>query len=65
MAYVERHRLYDAALSIWKETERYHVRRFTSAFSSVSHSAFQSVLNIYGDWLFERHDFKQAALGNN
>jgi hypothetical protein len=27
-------------------------------------SNLQSVLDIYGDWLFERRDFKEAALGN-
>ncbi|KAJ3555021.1 hypothetical protein NM688_g2799 [Phlebia brevispora] len=44
MAYVEKHQLYDNALSIWKDTERY-----------------DAVLNVYGDWLFERRQFKDAG----
>ncbi|EPQ55375.1 IkappaB kinase complex, IKAP component [Gloeophyllum trabeum ATCC 11539] len=45
MEYVERHRLYELALSLWKDTDHY-----------------ASVLDIYGDWLFERREFRQAAL---
>ncbi|KAI0629477.1 IkappaB kinase complex IKAP component [Trametes polyzona] len=44
MAYVEKHRLYDHALSIWRGTDKY-----------------EAVLDIYGDWLFERRDFREAA----
>ncbi|PPQ93843.1 hypothetical protein CVT25_013552 [Psilocybe cyanescens] len=44
LAYVELHRLYDSALSIWKGTEEY-----------------SEVLNSYGDWLYERREFRQAA----
>ncbi|KAJ7496599.1 pol II transcription elongation factor [Mycena latifolia] len=44
VAYIEQHRLYDQALSIWKGTERYN-----------------DILEIYGDWLFERRDFRQAG----
>ncbi|KAF9647728.1 Elongator complex protein 1 [Thelephora ganbajun] len=44
-AYVEKHRLYDLALSIWEGTENY-----------------KSVLNVYGEHLFERREFSQAAL---
>ncbi|KZT27113.1 IkappaB kinase complex IKAP component [Neolentinus lepideus HHB14362 ss-1] len=43
--YVERHRLYELALSLWKDTDHY-----------------ASVLDTYGDWLFERREFRQAAL---
>ncbi|KAJ3809935.1 IkappaB kinase complex IKAP component [Lentinula aff. lateritia] len=42
--YIERHSLYQAALSIWSNSDRY-----------------EDVLTIYGDWLFERRDFRQAA----
>ncbi|KIK60852.1 hypothetical protein GYMLUDRAFT_244010 [Collybiopsis luxurians FD-317 M1] len=42
--YVERYSLYDVALEIWKETDR-----------------FEDVLVVYGDWLFERREFRQAA----
>ncbi|RDB24885.1 Elongator complex protein 1 [Hypsizygus marmoreus] len=44
IAYVELHRLYDAALRIWKGTDHY-----------------KTVLDLYGDWLFERREFRQAA----
>ncbi|KAL1945489.1 hypothetical protein VTO73DRAFT_2340 [Trametes versicolor] len=44
MTYVEKHQLYDHALSIWRDTDKY-----------------QAVLNIYGDWLFECRDFRDAA----
>ncbi|KAM5537957.1 hypothetical protein V8D89_008433 [Ganoderma adspersum] len=44
MTYAEKHRLYDHALSIWRDTDKY-----------------ESVLNIYGDWLFDRRDFREAA----
>ncbi|KAF8911562.1 IkappaB kinase complex IKAP component [Gymnopilus junonius] len=44
VTYVERHRLYEAALSIWKGSEQY-----------------ENMLDIYGDWLFERREFRQAA----
>ncbi|KAG5640485.1 hypothetical protein DXG03_008338, partial [Asterophora parasitica] len=43
-AYVELHQLYDAALRIWKGTDRYN-----------------TILELYGDWLFERRDFRQAG----
>ncbi|KAH9910699.1 IkappaB kinase complex IKAP component [Amylocystis lapponica] len=44
MDYVEKHRLYDRALSLWQGTEHYG-----------------AVLGVYGDWLFERRDFSDAA----
>ncbi|KAG6878289.1 hypothetical protein C0992_008296 [Termitomyces sp. T32_za158] len=44
MAYIELHALYDAALKIWRGTDRYN-----------------PVLVLYGDWLFERREFRQAA----
>ncbi|KAF9012601.1 IKI3 family-domain-containing protein [Cyathus striatus] len=44
IAYIEKHQLYIAALSIWKNTDHY-----------------EAVLDIYGDWLFERREFRQAA----
>ncbi|KAK0226513.1 pol II transcription elongation factor [Armillaria fumosa] len=44
IAYIERHQLYEIALSIWKGTERQN-----------------TVLSVYGDWLFERREFRQAA----
>ncbi|KAI0919135.1 hypothetical protein AcV5_002129 [Taiwanofungus camphoratus] len=42
--YVEKHQLYDHALSIWRKTDHY-----------------EAVLNAYGDWLFERRNFREAA----
>ncbi|KAJ7188994.1 pol II transcription elongation factor [Mycena filopes] len=44
LAYIEQHRLYELAISIWKGTEQYN-----------------TILEVYGDWLFERRDFRQAA----
>ncbi|KAJ7799963.1 pol II transcription elongation factor [Mycena olivaceomarginata] len=44
LTYVEHHRLYELAISIWKGTDQYN-----------------NILEIYGDWLFEDRDFRQAA----
>ncbi|GJE98183.1 IkappaB kinase complex IKAP component [Phanerochaete sordida] len=44
LAYVEKHQLYEAALDIWRDTDKY-----------------QTVLGIYGDWLYERREFAEAA----
>ncbi|KAJ7252430.1 IKI3 family-domain-containing protein [Mycena haematopus] len=44
LAYIEHHRLYELAISIWKSTDQYN-----------------NILEIYGDWLFEHRDFRQAA----
>ncbi|KAJ7125399.1 IKI3 family-domain-containing protein [Mycena epipterygia] len=44
VAYIEEHRLYELAISIWKGTDQYN-----------------NILKIYGEWLFERRDFRQAA----
>ncbi|KAJ6593195.1 Elongator complex protein 1 [Mycena capillaripes] len=44
LAYIEQHRLYELAISIWKGTEQYN-----------------NILEVYGDWLFERRDFRQAG----
>ncbi|KAJ7133724.1 pol II transcription elongation factor [Mycena crocata] len=44
VAYIEEHRLYELAISIWTGTDQYN-----------------HILEIYGDWLFERRDFRQAA----
>ncbi|KAJ7630747.1 pol II transcription elongation factor [Roridomyces roridus] len=45
VAYIEQHRLYGQAITIWKDTDQYN-----------------NILDVYGDWLFERRDFRQAAL---
>ncbi|KAG6836197.1 hypothetical protein H0H93_010463, partial [Arthromyces matolae] len=44
VGYIESHSLYDAALRIWKTTDRYN-----------------TILELYGDWLFERREFRQAS----
>ena len=46
MQYIEKHNLYEAALKIWRGTDR--------------HSA---VLELYGDWLYDRKELAQAASG--
>lgn len=66
MAYVEKHQLYDIALSIWMNTERYEVRVSSNiSFKSVLTYGSQTVLSVYGDWLFERREFKDAAFGTS
>ncbi|KAJ7935380.1 pol II transcription elongation factor [Mycena leptocephala] len=42
--YIEQHRLFELAISIWKGTDQYN-----------------RILEIYGDWLFEHRDFRQAG----
>ncbi|KAF5354980.1 hypothetical protein D9756_005531 [Leucocoprinus leucothites] len=42
--YIEKYQLHEAALNIWKNTDRY-----------------ERILEIYGDWLYERREFRQAA----
>ncbi|KAK2463075.1 hypothetical protein APHAL10511_004730 [Amanita phalloides] len=43
--YIEKHRLYESALSIWRKTEEY-----------------DTILELYGDWLFDRREFRSAAV---
>ncbi|KAG5650449.1 hypothetical protein H0H81_012203 [Sphagnurus paluster] len=64
IAYVELHHLYDAALRIWKGTGRYNVGALSSPFGCKMIDFFlfiKTVLELYGDWLFERREFRQAA----
>ncbi len=63
MAYVEKHQLYDHALSIWRNTDKYQVGYLGLSHPPLALNAVQAVLNIYGDWLFERRDFRDAAFG--
>lgn len=62
--YTEQHRLYEAALAIWKGTEHHAVcSHFFFAADDMADGPFQDVLSSYGDWLFERREFRQAATG--
>ncbi|KAI5122330.1 hypothetical protein M0805_002497 [Coniferiporia weirii] len=45
LSYIEKHRLYHDALSLWKDNE----------------ADYKRVLDIYGEHLFERREFRQAA----
>ena len=63
LAYVEKHRLYDAALGIWRGSEQYEVSTSSVSKQPESHSILQTVLDLYGDWLFERREFKEAGFG--
>ena len=64
MSYVEQHQLYEEALSIWRNTDSYKVRMTLYALRfMLLHPLFKAVLNVYGNWLFDRREFKQAALG--
>ncbi|KAF9450112.1 IkappaB kinase complex, IKAP component [Macrolepiota fuliginosa MF-IS2] len=42
--YIEKYQLHEAALGIWKATDRHG-----------------KILEIYGDWLYDRREFRQAA----
>ncbi|KAG8958698.1 hypothetical protein FRC03_008908 [Tulasnella sp. 419] len=46
LAYIEKHGLHDEAIKIWKEDDEH----------------LKMILNIYGDYLFERRAFSNAAL---
>lgn len=46
-AYIEKHRLYKESLEIWH----------------AHNDERNSILNLYGDYLFDRREFRQAALG--
>ena len=63
MSYVEKHQLYESALSIWRKTDQHHVGPRPSYLLYPSWCIVQIVLSLYGEWLFERRDFKQAAIG--
>lgn len=44
-----------------KTNMRYGKNTFTSCLDM--NSEYQDILNSYGDWLFERREFRQAAAG--
>ncbi|THH05467.1 hypothetical protein EW145_g4776 [Phellinidium pouzarii] len=46
LSYIEKHKLYHDALSLWKDNE----------------ADYERVLDMYGEYLFERREFRQAAL---
>ena len=46
LRYIEKHRLYEAALALWKDDE----------------ARYERILDIYGDYVFERREFGRAAL---
>ena len=62
-AYVENHQLYETALEIFAETDELQVRVACSSPIALIHGALQEILNLYGEWLFERREFDQSALG--
>ena len=62
-AYVENHQLYEAALEIFAETDELQVRVVCLSPIALIHNALQEILNLYGEWLFERREFGQSALG--
>lgn len=65
--YIEKHQLYDTALDIWKNTDRYEVCLVIitpNLADSFFKPYFQRILEIYGDWLYERREFRQAASGS-
>jgi hypothetical protein len=62
-AYVEKHQLYEAALEIYHESDKLPVRVVLSDQSLQFTNTPQEILSLYGEWLFERREFDQAALG--
>ncbi|KAF7289209.1 polymerase II transcription elongation factor [Mycena indigotica] len=59
VSYIEKHRLHELAISIWKGTDQYNASCPSPFFPWLTFR--QKVLEVYGDWLFERRDFRQAA----
>ena len=62
-AYVERHQLYEEALEIFHETDKHPVRVVLLLSIVLIRATLQEILNLYGEWLFERREFSQSALG--
>ena len=62
-AYVEKHQLYETALEIFAETAELQVRVAFSSPIALIHDSLQEILNLYGEWLFERREFGQSASG--
>jgi elongator complex protein 1 len=62
-SYIEKHQLYEAALEIFHESDRLPVRVSFSRSIILIHDAPQEILSLYGEWLFERREFDQSALG--
>ena len=62
-AYVENHQLYEAALEIFHESDKLPVRVVPLGQSPQFTNTPQEILILYGEWLFERREFDQSALG--
>jgi len=62
-AYVEKHQLYEAALEIFHESDKLPVRVVLLNQSLLFMNILQEILSLYGEWLFERREFDQSALG--
>jgi elongator complex protein 1 len=62
-AYVEKHQLYEEALEIFHETDKFPVRVMPFFSTAFTLGTLQEILNLYGGWLFERREFAQSALG--
>ena len=65
ISYVEKHKLYSDALIIWRDNPTHYKVRYPgwSMWTNLSGLFRQRVLEVYGEYLFERRDFRQAALG--
>ena len=61
--YVEKYQLYETALEIYSGTDQFRVRNVHLNQSRSLRVYPKDILNIYGDWLFERREFGQSALG--
>ncbi len=62
-AYVEKHQLYEAALETFHESDKLPVRVVFLDQSVKFTNSPQEILSLYGEWLFERREFDQSALG--
>ncbi len=61
-AYVEKHQLYETAFEVFSETDELRVRVVLLPITLID-ATLQEMLNLYGEWLFERREFGQSALG--
>jgi hypothetical protein len=61
--YIEKHQLYETALEIFYEADEFRVCMLPLGQSLALTTIIQEILNLYGEWLFERREFSQSALG--
>lgn len=65
VSYVERYSLYKEALKIWEGTNHYHVCLDVMGAIWKTHMPVQDILIVYGDWFYERREWRQASSGEH